>query len=98
MKIRWQWMRVVVWGLALSCAASCALETDQGPPDANMTRAALRDLDERATEVLWQEYLRQGISPCDPPPDPWHPFVTYGYCSAGAVNHEAVPGTSFDEP
>jgi hypothetical protein len=39
-------------------------------------------LSERATYDLYWWDMRHGIDPCDPPPDPWHPFVVYGFCPA----------------
>ena len=41
-------------------------------------------LSERATYDLYWWYIRHGIDPCDPPPDPWHPLVVYGFCAAEA--------------
>lgn len=86
---------VLLWVASL---AACALPPEEGEGDRGITRQALEDLDERGTAQLWDWYLEQGWEPCDPPPDPWHPFIKYGYCSVdGEVEHEAIPNASYDE-
>jgi len=73
--------------LVLSLAA-CIVEpaeegaTGLGAQAVDGPGAAPSDMD---VEALYRWYLAQGIDPCDPPPDPWHPFVRQGYCSIDFV-------------
>jgi hypothetical protein len=83
--------------VSLIGALACSLPAEDEERPEGMSRQALEDLDEPATRVLWKWYLEQGIEPCDPPPDPWHPFVKHGFCSVDDVHHEVVPNASYDE-
>ena len=82
--------------LLLVGAAACALPEEERPDESTSSRYALEALDEDGTWELWQWYVVQGIDGCDPPPDPWHPFVRFGYCDAGA-EHEMIPNVSYDD-
>jgi hypothetical protein len=39
---------------------------------------------EQEARALFIRYQEMGINPCDPPPDPWHPFVVYALCDCEA--------------
>jgi hypothetical protein len=80
--------------LALALVASCTLPSDEERDERDLSMQAWEDLDERATWELYQRYIAQGIDPCDPPPDPWHPFVKYGFCE---LTPEPIPDHSYDE-
>lgn len=89
------------WGVLLLLLVlggfACTADTDD-EVDSGVTLQRLEDLDEDRAWTLFQWYLTQGMAPCDPPPDPWHPFVKYGYCSADdGIEHEVVPNASYDE-
>ncbi len=89
------WVGLAVWvGLF---ASGCAVEEETEDQRSGFTLQRLEDLDQRGAWVLYQWYLQQGLLPCDPPPDPWHPFVRYGYCSADGIQHEPLPDDSYDE-
>ncbi len=89
--------RFLILLLALGALAACAVETTEESTPAGMTRQSLEDLDEQGTWELYQWYFEQGLTPCDPPPDPWHPFARHGFCPVGDVEHEVVPNKSYDE-
>ena len=85
-------------GLALVVAifaiSACTLGVEESESgDRSLQR--LEDMDAGAARELYDWYILQGINPCIPPPDPWHPFAKYGYCEN--VDFDAVPNQSYDE-
>ncbi len=91
----------VLWALlALATQLSCMAPIEESSDDSGdtYTPQALKDLDEGEARTLWQFYVEQGLRACDPPPDPWHPFVRYGFCGAQRnVENEAIPAKSYDD-
>jgi hypothetical protein len=78
--------------------ASCAMPVEEQPEEhgISLETESVENFDERQTWELYQRYIAQGLDPCDPPPDPWHPFVKYGFCPS-PVAADPVPSESFDE-
>jgi hypothetical protein len=68
---------VTLLGVA-ACVVEPAAETDIG----QQGEALEQPWTEAEARALYEFYLQQGLDPCDPPPDPWHPFVIYDYCRA----------------
>lgn len=73
--------------LALFLLGACIADTDESSTTGIEVHgiAAPPGLDLGET---YEWYTLQGLNPCDPPPDPWHPFVTHGYCVIELVVQE----------
>ncbi len=68
--------------LTILALSSCSLQSDEDKTDTAPLH--MRGVpDDPNVRAVYDWYVSQGQDPCDPPPDPWHPFVTHGLCPAG---------------
>ncbi len=71
--------------LALLLLGACITDQDEGGPiDVEGDPLVAAPPDFSVSEV-YHWYKQQGLDPCEPPPDPWHPFVVEGFCSIQLV-------------
>ena len=68
--------------LALLGLAACMQEPIEESTAGQASEALEGFLSEAATRALYYRCIEQGVDPCDPPPDPWHPLAVYGFCAA----------------
>jgi hypothetical protein len=95
--MKWTSWKLVLVSFLLSLATvACAV--DGGDGENGVRVEALQGLDREETWQLYEWYVEHGFTPCDPPPDPWSPFVQYGCCeNVHGFEHEIVPSESYDE-
>jgi len=73
-------LRSITALLAILALSGCSLQSDEDhKTDAAPLRSRAQPQDPNI-KAIYDWYVSQGQDPCDPPPDPWHPFVENGLC------------------
>lgn len=73
--------RLTAMALLVLLLGACILPSDERESNGLGTTPADNWPPGITVQEAYDWYLIHGEDPCDPPPDPWHPFVTDGYCT-----------------